>query len=144
MPNTVFDILSASGGIQLEVMTTQSKDGYPEAYSTVLIKDATQTIFDAESGDLDAQVALDDMYESSYGIEQDYGAARNLYSPPVTQDDSEGQHKMVITYSPGIEVLSDPTAAMKWLRKAADQGNVAAECTIGNKYQYNLIELRKM
>ncbi len=48
--------------------------------------------------------------------------------------DAEAQYWLGVTYEYGVDVNQDYEAAIKWYEKAADQGHVIAQNTMGDTY----------
>jgi TPR repeat protein len=87
----------------------------------------------AEQGDTIAQWWLGDMYENGYGVPKDNEEAAKWYikSGQLTL---RVQKELARWYRDGIGVRKDYGEAVKWLKKAADQGDAAAQSDLGWMY----------
>ncbi len=90
--------------------------------------------FLAESGYVEAQVGLGNMYFSGNGVQQDDAAALNWFRKAADQGDAAAQYNLGRMYSGGRGVPQDDVAAVAWYRKAADQGNLSAQSNLGRMY----------
>ncbi|KAF9328213.1 hypothetical protein BGZ91_001103 [Linnemannia elongata] len=104
--------------------------------AAVISKDITHTIFKANFGDEDAQVALGDMYKDGNGVPQDYQAAMDWYLRAAEQGNADAQRKVGVLYVYGLGVKQDYSTALIWYLKSADQGNAQAQSNIGLFYRF--------
>ena len=110
----------------------------------------------ATKGYKDAQYKLGQMYAEGEGVEKNYDEALNWYKKAAEQGDPDAQYSLGCLYSHpekygkdplredilgwDISVLDDDDAfrnydeAVKWYEKAAWQGHVMAQYTLGNMY----------
>ncbi|KAF9294109.1 hypothetical protein BGZ88_004429 [Linnemannia elongata] len=96
---------------------------------------SVQTIFHANQGDKNAQVALGHMYREGKGVPQDYQVAMEWYLKAAEQGGADGQLCVGRLYDDGLGVFRDPLTAMEWYLKAADQGDAKAQGNIGILYE---------
>ena len=68
-------------------------------------------------------------------IRGDWPAAVKLLQPLAEQGNAQAQVDMGDMYMFGHGVKKDPAKALTWYRKAADQGNAAAELNVGRGYE---------
>ena len=106
----------------------------------------------ADSGYRDAQDHLGDMYKNGEGVPQNHEEAMKWWRKAAEQGDADAQYSLGEAYlddasaayikglggaaRPGVDVPdTNATAAanesLKWLRKAAEQGNLAAQTRLG-------------
>ena len=88
----------------------------------------------AEQGDVDAQLALGDMYSDGRGVEKDFKGAAKWYRKAAEQGDVGSQSELGGMYSKGEGVEQDFKEAAKWYRKAAEQGYASAQWLLGIMY----------
>lgn len=96
----------------------------------------------AEQEYIPAQKALSEMYRTGAGVEQDYEKANywfqrayQLTLQSAKQGDSDNQYRLGNMYRyGGIGLEKDEKAAVIWYRKAAEQGNRAAQFSLGRIY----------
>ena len=76
----------------------------------------------AAAGDVEAQVALADLYTSGLGVPTDPTEAARLYRAAAEQGDAVAQLNLGDLYSRGVGVPRDLVQAYLWLSLAAEQG----------------------
>jgi TPR repeat protein len=74
----------------------------------------------ASHGDLDAQVALGDMFKEGLEVRQDYQATMDWYLKAAEQGNAEGQAKVGLLYYLGMGVRQNCSTAMNWYYKATN------------------------
>lgn len=94
----------------------------------------------ANSGDVEAQIALADSYSGreKYGLKKDLSAAASWYLKAAEKGDAEAQHKLGNCYLHGLGVTENPAEAAKWFRKAAETGYAEAQASLGFCYERGL------
>jgi len=63
--------------------------------------------------------------------------------PKAEMGDADAQYNIGLCYEKGRGVQKDIVEALKWYRKAADQGFPAAECELGSDYIYGELRVSK-
>jgi len=89
---------------------------------------------DADGGNTPSQVYLGWVYETGFGVTQDYATAVTWYTKAAEQGDAQAQNNLGRMYSTGEGVAKDYGKAVDWFRKAAEQGDLAAESNLGAAY----------
>ena len=89
----------------------------------------------AEQGDVEAQVALAEVYLEGRGVPVDYVEAAKWYRKAAEQGDASAQTNLGTMYERGLGVPQDYTESAQWYRKAADQGVSAARFQLGMLYR---------
>jgi len=89
----------------------------------------------AQSGDLDAQTLLGEMYLDGIGVSENYEKAFKWLSSAAQKGDSQAAYLLGNMYENGLYVREDVTKAVAWYKKAAAGGDVMA--------QYNLALIYK-
>jgi TPR repeat protein len=84
----------------------------------------------AQTGSVDAQVALGDLY----GIQNNYQEAIRWYRLAAEQDESIGQFKLALAISNAPGVGRDYAEAARWYRQAAGHGIPEAQNNLGVMY----------
>ena len=80
----------------------------------------------AKQGDAEAQFSLGWMYANSDGVHRSRGAVI-FYHMAAEQGHAAAQYNLGNMYSDGKVVPEDDAEAVKWYRKAAEQGNAEAQ-----------------
>jgi TPR repeat protein len=88
----------------------------------------------AARGDAAAQCGLGAMYDSGYGVTQDFAQAAMWYRKAANQGDAAAQMTLGVLYSRGTGVPQDDVQAAMWWRKAAEQGEASAQYSLGSLY----------
>lgn len=89
----------------------------------------------AAQGDVKAQVQLGQMYEYGQGVPQDYGKAQDLYEKAADKGDLGGEIHLadyLLLHSENY------LGAIKWDKKAMDQGSAIAAADLWYLYYYCL------
>ena len=86
----------------------------------------------AEQGDVDAQLALGDMYSDGRGVEKDFKGAAKWYRKAAEQGYASAQWLLGIMYSKGEGVPENDVAALAWLN--ISQTNSAIKFKLDNEY----------
>lgn len=93
----------------------------------------------ASNGAVAAQCMLGDFYKQGLGnVKQDYAKALQWYRLTAVKEDkcaSKSQFELHRLYASGKGVPRDPAVATRWLKKAAEAGNPAAQHALGRAYQ---------
>lgn len=90
----------------------------------------------AVQGDAEAQTSFGWLYETGWGVPQDYAKARAWYEQAAAQGNARAQNNLGMLYSAGKGVSQDYAKAAQWYEQAATQGNVDAQINLGTLY-YN-------
>jgi len=90
----------------------------------------------AESGDIGAQLALANAYDTGDGVSQSDDLAAKWYHKAAEQGNSEAQNILGNLYRAGRGVERDKSLALKWYRKATLQRNSRAMFNLATAY-YN-------
>ena len=93
---------------------------------------------EAESGNVDAQFALGNLYERGHGVPQDYSESARWYREAAEQGHAGAQLYLGIYLAQGNGVEQDLVEALKWL-ELAKQGNALDEAS-AVECQNNLIK----
>ena len=64
-------------------------------------------------------------------LNADYATAMRVWRPLADQGNADAQYGLAVLYSHGYGVAEDDAEAEKWYRKAAEQGDSAAQLTLG-------------
>jgi uncharacterized protein len=75
----------------------------------------------AEQGDARAQAGLGMMYETGFGVTQDYLAAAIWYRKAADQGNARAQYNLGILYERGNGVPQDYVQALKWYSLSASR-----------------------
>jgi len=94
-------------------MATHKKDFFT---AVIMVKNM------AKNGDARAQNNLGIMYETGYGVPQDYTEAVKWYQAAANQGHAAAQFNLGTMYEKGRGVPQDDAQAAKWFRLAAEQG----------------------
>lgn len=85
----------------------------------------------ASGGDINAQIALADMYRQGIGTPQDVSKAASLYRKPAEQGNPLAQYAMGESSWGGQGVPQNLHEAALWFAKSAAQGNPLAQYRLG-------------
>ncbi|MBL0867496.1 sel1 repeat family protein [Pectobacterium carotovorum] len=88
----------------------------------------------ANNGNVDAQLALGDMYYDGDGIEEDYAQAKTWYMKAAGQGNAYAQLMLGDMYYNGDGVEKDYAQAKAWYTKSAEQGSAEAQYELGTMY----------
>ena len=89
----------------------------------------------AAAGDPAAQVAVGDQYLAGIGAEQDCKLAAEWFLKAAMQADTRGEIRLAEFYRDGSKQCPrDRVQSAIWYKKAAEQGDVAAQGTLGVLY----------
>ena len=108
---------------ELDVAMNQS---YEEKFENLLPK--------AETGDIESQYCLGNMYKNGKGVKQDYLEAIKWYRMAAKQGYGWAQYNLAHMYAHGEGVKQNLQEAAKWYLMAAEQGHGWAQCNLGNMY----------
>src|ERR1051326_5820390 len=87
----------------------------------------------AESGDMEAQVALGNWYKNG-NLQTNKAEAVRWYRRAAEQGHAVAQYELGFCYESGQGVTKDEVEAVRWYRKAAEQGHAAAQNNVGVRY----------
>jgi TPR repeat protein len=85
----------------------------------------------ANAGDLDAQVALGNAYESGQGVTESVTEAARWYERAATAGHAGAQVNLATIYLEGRAIRRNTALAARWFRAAAAQGDVMAQFNLG-------------
>ncbi len=85
----------------------------------------------AEQGNGNAQAWLGDLYRRGQGVQKDFDQAAAWYKKSVAQNNANGQ----LGYGLLFDAAGNLGEAVKWVRLSADNGNSAAQYTMGALYE---------
>jgi TPR repeat protein/serine/threonine protein kinase len=88
----------------------------------------------AESGDVQAQAKLGNMYLRGQGVAKDYGEALKWLRKAAEQGDTDAKLAVGTMYAKGDGVAQDYVEALQWFSQAASKGNRDAEYAISRMY----------
>ena len=88
----------------------------------------------ADNGDVTAQIAVADRYDTGDGVPNNPAEAAKWCRKAADQGSVDAQLLLGLRYDNGDGVAKNSVEAVKWYRKAADQGNVNAELFLGLHY----------
>lgn len=89
----------------------------------------------ADSGDVEAELALARRYAEADGVEQDAVQAASLYRRAAEAGNPAAQLALGMAYRDGVGVPQDDQEALGWIRKAAGAGNAGARFVLGIMYE---------
>ncbi|KAG0314859.1 hypothetical protein BGZ97_008879 [Linnemannia gamsii] len=97
-----------------------------------------ELIAKVERGDLEAQVALGDAYETGVGLSMDYTSAMKYFRKAANQGHVMAQYRVGLLYTHGRGVQRNELEAQEWFRKAAEKELPEAQYMIGwlRRYRY--------
>lgn len=80
----------------------------------------------AEKGMAEAQYGVGFMYESGWGVDQDFGEAFRWYQQAAQQGHVKAQYNLGMLYRNGQGVSQNDALGLYWIQTAADQGDERA------------------
>ena len=84
---------------------------------------------------LEAMLALGDLYLGGRGLAPDYKAARNWYKKAAAQHSARAVNALGFIYEVGgFGVLKDPQRAVRFYRQAATSGDAKGQMNLGRMY----------
>lgn len=87
-------------------------------------------------GDVEAEVALGNLYESSQSVlPMDPALAAEWYRRAADKGHAGAQFNLANMYRDGLGVPRDAGLAVTWYQKAADQGDAIAQFSLGSIYE---------
>lgn len=92
--------------------------------------DISQLTSDANSGDLEAQIQLADLYESGFGVSVDLDQATYWYRRSAEAGSAITQNKLAQLFINGKGVMQDNTQAFHWFSLVANQNDDAAQASL--------------
>ena len=92
----------------------------------------------AESGNVDAQYDVGEMYEKGKGTEKDMAKAFEWYEKAAEQGDIKAAYRIGVAYLKGKGVNKDNEKAHKYLKRSADKGYARAQYYMGVIYEKGL------
>lgn len=96
--------------------------------------DIKETLALAESGVVEAQLKLGEMYNVGEDVPQDYKRAVFWFRKAAEQGLAEAQYNLGQMYYRGEGVPQDYKRAILWFEKAAKQGHVGPQMVLGTLY----------
>ncbi|KAF9134813.1 hypothetical protein BGW39_005723 [Mortierella sp. 14UC] len=108
----------------------------PQDHSSADPTILSPAIISASRGDMDAQVALGDMYRDGRGVNQDYRTSVDWYLRAAEQGHIVAQANVGAAYEKGLGVPQDDERALKWSSRAAQHGSIPAQYLMGVMYEY--------
>ena len=90
----------------------------------------------AAQGDAEAQTSFGWLYETGWGVPQDYAKARAWYEQAAAQGNARAQNNLGMLYSAGKGVPQDYAKARQWHEQAAAQGDPWAQNNLGVMYDF--------
>ncbi|KAG0052883.1 hypothetical protein BGZ89_003060 [Linnemannia elongata] len=107
----------------------------PQEYDAAANVGLMQTVIDANHGDIQAQVALGDLYKAGREVHQDYQAAMNWYVKAAEQGHTRAQYNLGLLCRQGlVGIPQDHSKAFEWFLKAALQGYAEAQAEVSQAY----------
>ncbi|RUM68741.1 MAG: hypothetical protein DSZ05_00590 [Sulfurospirillum sp.] len=89
----------------------------------------------AQSGDLDAQALLGEMYLDGIGVSEDYAKAFKWLSNAAKKGDPQAEYLLGHMYENGLYVSADVAKAVEWYTKAAQGGDIMAQYSLALIYK---------
>ena len=89
-----------------------------------------------ESGNLEAQLALGNMYKNGYGVEVDNAKAFYWYYKAAQYYNPIAEYNIALMYENGIGTAQNTTKAAFLYRQAALKNHIEAAYNLGNMYYY--------
>lgn len=113
-------------------------------------KDLYYYILAAESGDVEAQKILGDIYSGEYkeiNIEkadkESYKQAFSWYLKATEAGNVVAKLRVAWLYRAGIGIKKDDKKALYWFKKAAEEGNAKAQIELGDAYLHGFLNVPK-
>ncbi len=88
----------------------------------------------AESGILEAQLALAVSYDHGNGVEQDFRKAAYWYTKAAMQGNGIAQYSLALLYDRGEGVQKDSSKAIFWYTESANNHQAKAQHNLGVKH----------
>ena len=88
----------------------------------------------ANRGNPDAMVNVGKIYENGWGVQQDYGQARQWYEKAAAAGNTDAMKDLGSLYVAGRGVTQDYDQARQWFEKGANAGNAKAITSLGRIY----------
>ncbi len=98
------------------------------------IPDFSTTKTRAETGDLQAESALGEIYAEGKQVRRDFAEAAKWYRKAAEKGFAKAQYNLGVLYEIGQSVPHDDAEAASWYKKAADQGLADAQYNIAGMY----------
>jgi TPR repeat protein len=93
-----------------------------------------QASFNANQGDVDAQISMGIRYSTGQGVEKDNVVAVKWFTKAVEQGSSDAQCFLGDMYAKGLGVIKDEVKAANLISMAAKQGHPEAQAYLGDMY----------
>ncbi len=94
-------------------------------------------------GDVDAEVALGNLYEAGSVLPQDPAQAAEWYRRAADKGHVGAQMNLAMMYFEGEGVPRDVPQAVAWYEKAADRGDAIASFSLGSIYETGADRVRR-
>ncbi len=98
------------------------------------LPDFTATKARAETGDIQAENTLGEIYAEGKQVRGDFAEAAKWYRKAAEKGFAKAQYNLGVLYEIGQKVPRDDVEAAKWYQKAADQGLADAQYNIAGMY----------
>ncbi|OQA34252.1 MAG: Localization factor PodJL [Betaproteobacteria bacterium ADurb.Bin341] len=89
---------------------------------------------DAESGNVEAQYVLGDLYASGRGVPQNYKESSTWYRKAAEQGNARAQYKLGLMYANGRGVPKDDEEAASWFLKSSKYSGTYSLFRLGEMY----------
>lgn len=93
-----------------------------------------ELIQQADTGNVDAQVALGIMYVNGDGVRQDYKKAQFYFVLASEKGDATAQNNLGWMYLQGLGVVQDYSKAEQYFTMAAESGLMLAQANLGSMF----------
>ncbi|KAG0278942.1 hypothetical protein BGZ95_002717 [Linnemannia exigua] len=112
----------------------------PQYHTSTDPTNLSPVMTNASRGDMDAQVALGDMYRDGRGVAQDYRTSVDWYLKAAEQGHVVAQANVGAAYEQGpfqgLGVAQDDERALKWSSRAAQHGSTSAQHLMGMLHEH--------
>lgn len=89
----------------------------------------------AESGDVEAQFHLGELYQNGRGVPQDDQKAHDWYMKAAEEGHAKAQFQLGFLYYNGLGVKKSLSEALMWYRLSANKGDIWAQNNVGLMYR---------
>jgi len=89
----------------------------------------------SESGSVEAQYRLGMMYRFAWGVEKDFGTAREHFQSAADKEHPEAQSELAKMFKDGRGMDRDYVAAAQWFEKAAMQHQGVSQLNLARFYR---------
>jgi TPR repeat protein len=91
-------------------------------------------LWKANTGNVDAQYYLGEIFYLGLGISRDFAQAATWYSQAAEHDHMKAQYRMGCLALEGRGMVRDPSRAAVWFTRSANRGYAPAQCALGQCY----------